>query len=285
MKVFLFLLILLTQTILSNGAVVNKDSLFFFNSNLVFVPTESSIFESRIGMTKFTDKKLLELDIGASLDLIGYKAGQNTFSFGVDFFTFSSLRSEANFKFPVDAIDYLFGVNFNYKNNSPRKNPATFIHSLRLRIAHISSHFEDGHIYERTDTIFTPVVYSKEFINLAAVKEIALHNKVNLKGLIALDYIFHSIPKSISKLSGQLGMETRYFISDFVSVYLSNDLTLANVNSITNLNENFEGGVSFGGIKKRSINVYFTYYDGQDYRGQYYGKYLNFKGLGIGFKI
>ncbi|MEP7145915.1 MAG: DUF1207 domain-containing protein [bacterium] len=259
---------------------MNKDSLFFFSSNLLFVPTESSIFESRIGVTKFTDKKYLKLDIGATIDLIGYKEVQNTFSLGVDFFTFSNLRSEANFKFPVDAIDYFFGVNLNFKKYLSGKD-----FSSRLRISHISSHFEDGHIYEIADTVHSAAVYSKEFINLAAVKEFTLHNKINIKTLIALDYIFHSVPKDLSKLSGQLGLETRYFFSDILAVYLSNDLTLASVNSKTNLNENFEGGISFGGFHKRTIKFYFTFYDGQDYRGQYYGKYLKYKGLGIGFQI
>ncbi len=39
----------------------------------------------------------------------------------MDFFTFSNLRSEDNFKFPVDAIDYMFGVNFNLKKKLSRK--------------------------------------------------------------------------------------------------------------------------------------------------------------------
>lgn len=280
MKLLTLLLLFISQTAFSNEAVVNKDSLFFFTSNLVFVPTESSVFESRIGVTKFTDKKILKLDIGATIDLIGYKVKQSTFSLGAEFFTFSSLRSEANFKFPVDAIDYLFGVSFNFKKYISGNS-----FTSRVRIAHISSHFEDGHIYDMADSVLTPVVYSKEFVNLAAIKNFTLYNKIDLKVLIALDYIFHSIPKDISKLSGQLGLESRYYISDIVSVYLSNDLTLASVNSKTNLNENFEGGFSFGGLNKRTINIYFTYYDGQDYRGQYFRRYLNYKGLGIGFKI
>ncbi|MEO8665443.1 MAG: DUF1207 domain-containing protein [Ignavibacteria bacterium] len=280
MKLLTLLLLFIPQIIFSNEPSSSKDSIYFFTTDLVFTPTESGVFESRIGATKFTDKKNLKLDIGASFDLIGYKVNQNTFSFGADFFTFSNLRSEDNFKFPVDAIDYLFGVNFNFKNNEHGNKLFS-----RLRISHISSHFEDGHIYERSDTIFTPVVFSKEFINLAAARDFEIDKKLNLKTLIALDYIFHSIPKDLSKLSGQLGLETRYYLSDIVDVYLSNDVTLASVNSKTNLNENFEGGISFGGISKRSVKIYFTYYDGQDYRGQYYGKYLNYKGIGVGFKI
>lgn len=254
-----------------------KDNFYFFTSNLLFVPTEASIFESRVGVTRYIDSKNLQLDIGASFDLIGYKASLTTFSFGVDFFTFSNLRSESNFKFPVDAIDYFFGVNFNFRNKDDL--------SGRLRISHISSHFEDGHVYERSDTIFTPYVFSKEFINFAIMKDLFPSDNTELKALAAVNYNFHGIPESISKVSGQFGLEGRYYFTKILSCYVSNDLSVASVNSKTNLNENLEAGVTLGSRGSRSVNIYFDYYDGQDYRGQYYGEYLNYKGIGLRFKF
>jgi len=239
------------------------------------------MFKSKIGVIKYIDKKNLKLDIGVSFDLIGYRNKNNNYSFGVDFFTFSNLRSEPNFKFTVDAIDYLFGINFNLKKKLFRGPDI----SHRLRISHLSSHFQDGHIYERNDTIFSPVVFSKEFIDFAVVLEINLSKKLSLKNLLALNYIFHSIPNNNAKVSGQFGIEFRCFIFKMFSTYFSNDLTLASVNSKTNLNENFEAGLSFGGLNSRSVNLYFAYYDGQDYRGQYYGRYLNNKGMGIRIKF
>jgi len=239
------------------------------------------MFESKVGVIKYTDKKNLKLDIGVSFDLMGYRHNNNHYSFGVDFLTFSNLRSESNLKFPVDAIDYLFGINFNLK----KKLSGTSGISHRLRISHISSHFEDGHIYERSDTIFTPFVFSKEFLDFATVLDINLSKCLYLKNLIALNYIFHSIPNDMSKFSGQFGIEIEYFFSKIFSAYVSNDLVLASVNSKTNLNENFEGGLSFGVLNSRSVSLYFAYYDGQDYRGQYYGKYLNNKGIGVRIKF
>jgi len=239
------------------------------------------MIEAKVGVIKYTDKKNLKLDIGVSFDLVGYRHNNNQYSFGVDFFTFSNLRSEPNFKFPVDAIDYLFGININFK----KKLSGTSDLSHRLRISHMSSHFEDGHIYERSDTIFTPFVFSKEFINFASVFDINLSKKFYLKSLFALNYIFHSIPNDISKFSTQFGIEFKYFISKIFSAYVSNDLTLASLNSRTNLNENFEGGLALGSHNSRSVNLYFAYYDGRDYRGQYYGKYLSNKGIGLRVKF
>jgi hypothetical protein len=275
------LLLLLPHIIYGKDSSVKNDSLYFFTSNTLYVPVEASIIEAKNGVTKFLDSKYLTLNIGVSFDLIGLKAKKNTFSFGIDFFTFSNLRSEDNFKFPVDAIDYLFGVNFNLKRNLSDRNVLT----SRFRISHISSHFEDGHVYERTDTIFTPYVFSKEFLELSVMSNYRINNELYFKSMIGINYIFHAIPDEISSFSGELGLEFRYYITKFLNFYISNDVILASVNSVSNLNESFETGLSFGNINSRALSLYFDYYDGQDYKGQYYGKYLNYTGLGLRFKF
>jgi hypothetical protein len=103
--------------------------------------------------------------------------------------------------------------------------------------------------------------------------------------MIGINYIFHAIPDEISSFSGQIGLEFRYYLTKFLNFYISNDVILASVNSVSNLNESFEAGLSFGNINSRALSLYFDYYDGQDYKGQYYGKYLNNTGLGLRFKF
>lgn len=278
-----FFLILLFFTTLAYSARVYSanDSLYFFTSNTLFAPTETSIIESKIGVTKYTDDDNLKLDIGVSIDLLGLKRKTITYSFGVDFFTFSNLRSESNFKFPVDAIDYMFGINFNFKKHLSKKTDL----AGRFRISHISSHLEDGHKYERTDTVFTPYVFSKEFLDFAVVSDYNAAKNLFLKGLLSLNIIFHSIPDEISPVSGQAGFQVRYFLAEILSCYISDNIELASVNSETDFNNNFETGISLGMTGTRSLNFYFTYYVGQDYRGQYYGNYLNNTGLGLRFKF
>ena len=281
MKSITLLLLIIPHIIFGKNTAVKNDSLYFFTSNTLYVPVEASIIEAKNGVTKFIDSKYLTLNIGVSFDLIGLKAKKNTFSFGIDFFTFSNLRSEDNFKFPVDAIDYLFGVNFNLKRNLSERNVLT----SRFRISHISSHFEDGHVYDRTDTIFTPYVFSKEFLELSVMSNYRINSELYFKSMLGINYIFHAIPDEISSFSGQLGLELRYYITKFLNFYISNDVILASVNSVSNLNESFETGLSFGNINSRALSLYFDYYDGQDYKGQYYGKYLNYTGLGLRFKF
>lgn len=277
-------LLIFAFIVLLNGSIpgvvtAGGDSVFFFSSDKVYTPLESGVLESRIGFQKYTNSKFLELDIGASADIAGVKSGKGIYSAGIDFFTFSNLRSESNFKFPVDAIDYYFGINVNMKSQMSKSSDL----QARLRIGHISSHLEDGHIYENTDTIFTPFVFSKEFIDLSAIYEYHPGKRFVLKGQGGMNFIFHSIPSEISPFSGQIGLEARFLITDILSLYASNEVTIAEVNSSVNLNESFEGGITLGRLNSRGISIFFSYYDGQDYRGQYYGEYLNTLGIGLKF--
>jgi hypothetical protein len=252
------------------------DNPYFFSTDKVFVPTRSSVFEPRVGFVKNINNKYLRLDIGAGIDLIGMYDEYARYSFGIDAFTFSNLRSESNFKFPVDAIDYFFGVNINSK-----RILSDYIHlSSRLRISHISSHLEDGHLYERSDTVFTPFTYSREFINLAVIIDHFL-KKANIRNLFGIDYLFSTIPADFGTFTLQYGFEFQYYIHGLISLYFSNDLKLATVNNKTKLNENLEAGIRIGEYGSRGLNLFFTYYDGQDYKGQYYDRYLNYKAFGF----
>ncbi|MBL7129216.1 MAG: DUF1207 domain-containing protein [Ignavibacteria bacterium] len=254
----------------------NTSTLYFFSTERVFEPTRASVFEPRVGFLKNVNDKNLRLDIGVGIDLIGLNKDDAQYSFGVDAFTFSNLKSESNFKFPVDAIDYFFGVNFNYKR--PLSNDL-FV-SSRLRISHISSHLQDGHVYERADTIFTPFTYSREFIDIAVVLD-KLFDRTLIKNLFAVNFLFSSIPDDFALFSFQYGIEVQYYAHEFLSLYFSNDIKLATVSDKTNLNENLEMGIRIGEYNSRGVNLFFSYYDGQDYKGQYYNRYLNYKAIGM----
>ena len=271
--VFVFFLSLVLNT---SSYSQEENGLYFFSTNKVFEPTRASVFEPRVGFLKNTNNKYLRLDIGAGIDLVGYNEKDTRYSFGVDAFTFSNLRAESNFKFPVDAIDYFFGVNFNYKKNLSDD----LYFSSRLRVSHISSHLQDGHIYERSDTIFTPFTYSREFIDVAGVLDYYIKRTL-IRNLFAINYLFSSIPDDFGAFALQYGFEVQYYVCEIISLYFSNDLRLTTVKDKTKLNENLEAGFRIGEFNSRGINVFFTYYDGQDYKGQYYDCYLNYKAIGM----
>src|SRR5205823_6124554 len=76
--------------------------------------------EARIGGSREFPGDKLRLDIGASFDMLTlYEPVEQAHHYyyhtqltlGADFFTWTRLRSTGNFKFPVEAVDYYFGVN------------------------------------------------------------------------------------------------------------------------------------------------------------------------------
>lgn len=277
MKIILFIIVIL----LVNNSASSQNELFFFQTEKNFTPIRASIFESRIGFIKELNDGNLRLDIGASAEIVGMNMCNYQLSAGVDFFTFSNLRSESNFKFPVDAIDYLFGINFNYKNGLSDSELLT----SRLRISHISSHLQDGHIYERTDTIFTPVVYSREFVDIEFIYKKYLSACISFRAMGRLEYLFSTIPDNFGKLSPGAGFELSYIFSEILSMYLSNETTYKSVNEKSNLNNNLELGFKIGNIKSRGLILYFNMYDGQDYKGQYYDRMISYKSLGMKIDI
>lgn len=275
-KIFKGLLLIGLALFSFNAKVYSQSEIYFIQSSELFRPVQASVFESKIGLSTNINQENLKLDIGASVDLVGLKNKSYSVSMGAEFFTFSNLRKENDFKFPVDAIDYYFGVSFNYKKEL---NPISII-SSRLRIAHISSHFEDGHKYPVTDTIFTPVVYSREFIELAGIYDYKIRPFFVLRTMLGVNFLMHSIPDDFGKVSLQIGNELRYSFNKNFGVYLSNELRSASVKGNSLFNESFEAGLNIGGFDNRGINIFYSLYNGQDYKGQYYDKSLNIKSIG-----
>jgi len=132
-KIKLSLIILLLGVNLSA-----QKQLELFPSDLNIKPFVANFLEPKVGFMFMSGKNSLRLDIGNSKDFIHLVDGNKIISFGGDFFTFTKLRGEADFHFPVDAVDYLFGLNGSVKI----KNEYTEC-GMRVRLSHISAHFVD----------------------------------------------------------------------------------------------------------------------------------------------
>ena len=70
-----------------------------------------------------------------------------------------------------------------------------------------------------------------------------------------------------------------------MNLFVSNDLKFVRIDSRANLNENFETGIRFGKLNSKGVSIFFSYYDGKDYKGQYYNDYLNYKAIGLNFDL
>ena len=108
--------IIAAALLITASKIYSQNTIELFPDKLNIHPFTANILEPKVGFIFKSNINELRLDIGNSTDLIHYRYnGNSVISFGADMFTFTLLRSEEDFHFPVDAVDYLFGVNAGYK--------------------------------------------------------------------------------------------------------------------------------------------------------------------------
>lgn len=258
-----------------------QDRAFFFPDQLNFKPYAANILEPRMGFMFELDKNYLRLDIGNSQDIVNIHINKlENLSLGADFFTYTLLRSQKNFKFPVEAVDYLFGINIAYK-----KIFNDNYYGFRLRISHISSHLSDGRFelssYVWRDSL-NPFVYSREFAELSFS-----YNIDNLRFYVGGSYIFHLLPRSISPLESFVGCEYYYRISSesFYFPYVAYMLKTSGYDSKTYVTHSFNAGIKIGYLQGGGLSVYFAYYKGKNFHGPLYRYDKNYLSFGFNFDL
>lgn len=273
MKKFIGLLFLIHITTFAQA-------LDLFPGNLNVQPFVANSLEPKIGFLFQLSRNELRLDIGNSIDIFHYKTDDNTtWSFGADFFTFTLLRGEKNFHFPVDAVDYLFGINGSYK-----KVDNNYEYGARLRISHISAHFVDGHFDgskgQWRDGL-NPRVYSREFFEIIPFVKI---NSFRVYG--GLTYLFHVTPNNLGKDSYQLGFD--YFgdklLSDNITPFAAYDFKLVNIEKYS-ANHSIVTGIKFGKPFGRGISIYLQYYSGKSIHGEYFDFNKTYYAIGINMDL
>jgi hypothetical protein len=187
--------------------------------NTVFEPLLADPLEPRIAVMPLLSDSYLQLDIGTSADL--WQNETKDRAIGIDFGTFSLLERSSGFKFPVHTIDYMFGVNATWKK--PLKNCRMPFNELaaRVRLGHISAHFEDGRYdkdteqWAQNDCPFTiPFTYSREYLNMV----VALSQNNDYRVYAGYQYMFHTIPGDINPHSFQLGAEVATPMNSYLAV-------------------------------------------------------------------
>jgi len=251
----------------------------------MFRPLLADPLEPRIAVMPWLDDEFLRLDIGTSADL--YQSSDGRLAFGIDFGTYTLLQSEDNFKFPVDAIDYLFGINASWKQALENENMPFDELSARFRISHISAHFEDGHydevagewINEEASPFGIPFTFSREFINLV----LALSSE-NYRIYLGYQYLFHTIPDTINRHALQAGVE----IDTPGHTYLAADFKLLpEWSDEMNRTDGFRGtwnlqaGWRLTALGLENLRLAYNYSNGMSRHGMYFYDNESFSSLGL----
>ncbi|MHB9040763.1 MAG: DUF1207 domain-containing protein [Melioribacteraceae bacterium] len=271
---FILLIFILPLSVFAQS----KTEFEYFPGDLSIHPFTANTLEPKLGFDFRLNSNQLWLNIGNSVDILQIKKGYNTFSLGADLFTWTFLKKEDNFHFPVDAVDYLFGINLGYKRSAHN-----YSFGGRLRVSHISAHFVDGH-FDGTQNQWKdgmkPRVYSREFVEL-----LGFYKFYNIRVYAGGTYLFHVDPVGIGRVTLQTGLE--YFMKDFISSnlapYIAADGKLRTSDNRRNFSLNI--GLKFGKIEGRGLRLYYQYYNGYDINGEYYNLKREYSSLGINMDL
>jgi len=251
----------------------------WFPNKLNIQPFTANILEARDGSSYLFGEKRLRLDAGISSDVYQVHNGNSTLSFGADLFTFTRLRNENNFRFPVETIDYFFGINSGYKvieNN--------YEYGFRIRLSHISAHLVDGS-YDEQNSVWrngrVPFVYSREFIEVLPYYKI---NEFRIYG--GFTYLFHRIPTTIGRGIYQAGFD--YYLVNLagknVTPFLADDFKLSQMGKYTG-NNIIEAGIKFGEYNGKGFRILVSYTSGKSIHGLYYDLNENYASFGFSFDL
>ena len=241
-----------------------------------FKPLTANPLEARVGtMYQFEDNKL-RLDIGNSIDLQTLNLSDSlTLSLGTDFFTLTRLRSEGKLKFPVETADFYFGINGAIK----RYCSPTTEWSVRLRIAHISSHLVDGYA---SDSVFVrqkPFVYSREFAEVIG----ALEFSKQLRIYTGLTYLWATQPRRANRFIPEFGVDGSYPLSKSLSLEFGYDFKLIGVDDSYLSTHAAQAGLFLETSNNKGYLLTLFAYRGRSVHGMFYDQ--NDAYSGIGFQV
>ncbi len=258
-----------------------KGTTEYFPGELNFKPFMANILEPRMGFVRQFERNAVRLDIGRSLDFVKIKLDSNTdLAFGADMFTYTSIKSESEFHFPVDAVDYLFGVNASYIKRFEKGSEA----GARLRFSHISAHLVDGH-FDGTLNVWKnnhkPRVYSREFFEF-----MPYYKMYDIRLYTGITYLINTSPDYINKTSFHFGAEymMKNYISESITPYAAYDLKLIRAGKYSG-NNSLSLGVRVGKPESSAVSIYYTYYQGYDFHGEYFDFRTEYSAFGINIDI
>ena len=230
--------------------------------------------EARVGsMVQFGDKTL-RLDIGASIDLNELVRDSTTgwLRVGTDVMTYTRLRSEGNFKFPVETTDFYFGLNATWAA------PHSPLHA-RLRLAHISSHLVDG--YADTAGVFSrqrPFVYSREFAELLVGWTFA-----GFRPYAGATFLWARQPRRAEPLIPQMGVDVRLPIAPSLELRGGYDWKLIGIDGVYQPAHAAQLGIFTEMWNGRGILVSAYAYDGRSMHGMFFDQRDSY--IGLGFQV
>lgn len=251
----------------------------WFPAGLNIQPFTANFLEPRAGFSYLMKLDHIRLDIGTSEDIYKIQNNNSTLSFGADLFTFTRLRATKEFRFPVETIDYLFGLNSGYKISKGKNE-----YGFRFRFSHISAHLVDGKYDSQLQSwigVKSPMTYSREFFEL-----FPFYKYCNFRVYAGISYLLHIIPKNFGRWIFQTGFDyySDSFIAKNISPFIAYDFRLSKISKYSG-NNIICLGIKFGKYNKKGVSLIYSYISGKSVHGEFYFMNENYSTIGINFDL
>ncbi len=252
-----------------------------------FQTLKANYQEPKLGVMYYPSTADLKVDVGNSVDLLGFNFPPKLINItvGIDFFAYALSTSFAGNRLQIDALDGLFGGNAVFSKSFTKDK--LFV---RFRILHNSAHLVDGHYNAATEKWIDddiPMPFTRDFGELLFAYELNNENTYSriyggpsYSTLVRPYYLRRwnfiaggefVLPKLIGKTFDQ---QTNLFFA--YNFHLNGGRKY-------NGNSNLMAGLKFGDWSGKGIVLYAEYYSGQKRFNEYF--YEREGEVGIGFNV
>ncbi len=284
-----FLLVaLLTFTSFQTEAQNRKQGWELLPDGLNFLPLRGNAQEAKLGVLYFTATSNLKVDMGNSIDLLGYHQPfqkEGFISAGVEFMAYAYSTSYKGYRLQIDAIDGFFGGNVTYR--IPDGKDTQY---WRFRYIHNSAHLVDGAF--DTGTLWwkenrLPIPYTRDFAEILYTFD-KDYQPSAVRYYAGTSYSVLRRPDELRRASFIAGAEYHHpellgtFMSQPVNFFLILNSTIAGLPRYT-VSTHAQAGVKFGRWIEKGVLFYLSYFAGNDVFSEYYAQRV--RRLGIGFTV
>jgi hypothetical protein len=258
----------------------------FLPGPLFYTPLAANPQEPRVGVRKELGSSRLKLDIGSSIDLLGY-AGESgsRIRLGVDFFTYALTTSADGLRLQVDAVDGYFGGHVSWGETPDGRGVRA-----RLRILHVSGHLIDGH-WDRSTKQWRdnkePIPYTRDFGELlgsygwrGALFAADVYTGLAYATLVRPDDLarWSSLHGALLRTTGLIGP----VLGRECVLYLADHVAIAGIPTYYATNT-LECGIKFGSWEDTGIRISLAFTSGLEPFSQYYDVRRDQWGIALAF--
>ncbi len=261
----------------------------FLPKGLNFLPLKAGIDEPRMGLLYYTANSNLKVDIGNSVDVLGFNfpSSKSRVTVGADFMAYAYVTSYLAYRLQIDAVDGFFGGNVAY---SKQLEGGRFV--TRFRYIHSSAHLVDGHWDNTTGQWIgneSPMAYGNNYGELVFAKEDNYSwSFLRYYGGLSVSTGKKTGDRELKRILYKAGFE--YSLPNLLGKVFDKDESLFlavnfDVRGIPEyiINQNYLFGIKLGDWQGKGVIFYTSYYNGGDVFNQYFNKRVSRFGLGFMF--